>query len=135
MKYQLQLPAPPQVYQLTYPQPPSLGPDWGRITGAVVATGILTVLSGGLFSFFAPTIATWMGGAGLLGATATTGTTIATLKGVVLTNASLAAIGGGALITGGGGMATGAAVITKVGVASGAVVGTVGTINEINKTS
>jgi hypothetical protein len=68
----------------------------------------------------APVIATTLGAAGALGTTATTGTVIATLKGAILTKASLAAIGNGALIAGGGGMTGGTAVITTAGAAVGA---------------
>ena len=71
----------------------------------------------------APVIAASAGAAGLLGSTATTGTLISTLGGASLTNASLAAIGNGALIIGGGGMAGGTAVIGTAGAAAGAGAG------------
>lgn len=50
--------------------------------------------------------------------TASTGTAISALSGVAATNATLAALGGGALAAGGGGMALGATVL---GVATGGV--------------
>lgn len=89
-------------------------------TYLTVAVGVAT---GGVGLAFAPAIAAAAGGAGLLGATATTGTAISTLSGAALTNASLAALGGGALAAGGGGMAAGTVAVT---VGTG-VVGTVTT--------
>ena len=71
----------------------------------------------------APAIATAAGMAGLLGTTATTGATISMLWGCALTNASLAAIGNGALIIGGSGMVGGTTVITGAGAAVGAATG------------
>ena len=52
----------------------------------------------------AGTIATILGGTGVLGNTATTGVAISSLSGAAATNASLAALGGGALSAGGGGI-------------------------------
>ncbi len=71
----------------------------------------------------APVIAASLGAAGALGTTATTGTLISGLGGAALTNASLAAIGNGALVIGGAGMAGGTAVITGAGAAAGAATG------------
>ncbi len=84
----------------------------------------------------AGTIATVLGGTGVLGNTATTGVAIsslsgaaatnASLSGAAATNASLAALGGGALSVGGGGMALGTAVVAGTGAAvNGAVGGTI----------
>ncbi len=52
--------------------------------------------------------------AGIIGATASTGTAISGLSGAALTNATLAWIGGGTLASGGGGMAAGTALLTTV---------------------
>ncbi len=60
----------------------------------------------------APVLAATAGALGLLGATATTGVAISSLSGIALTNASLAAIGGGALSVGGAGISGGTAIIT-----------------------
>ena len=74
----------------------------------------------------AGTIATILGGTGVLGNTATTGVAISSLSGAAATNASLAALGGGALSVGGGGMALGTAVVAGTGAAvNGAVGGTI----------
>lgn len=83
---------------------------------------VATVATGGAALTIAGPIAATIGGAGLLGTTATTGLSIGTLSGVALTNASLAAIGGGALTVGGGGIAAGTTIIGAVGAATGAVV-------------
>ena len=85
------------------------------VGGAIIAAPIALAA--------APVIAASLGAVGILGTTATTGTVISGLSGVVLTNASLAAIGNGALIVGGGGMAGGIAVIGTAGAAAGAGVG------------
>ena len=71
----------------------------------------------------APVVAAAAGTAGLLGTTATAGTAISSLAGAALTNASLAAIGNGALVAGGAGIAGGTAVITGAGAAAGAATG------------
>ena len=71
----------------------------------------------------AGTIATVLGGTGVLGNTATTGVAISSLSGAAATNASLAALGGGALSVGGGGMALGTAVVAGTGAAVGSAVG------------
>ena len=52
--------------------------------------------------------------AGIIGATAGTGTAISGLSGAALTNATLAWIGGGTLASGGGGMAAGTAVLAGI---------------------
>jgi hypothetical protein len=87
------------------------------VSGAIIAAPLALVA--------APAIATSLGAAGLLGSTATTGTLISTLGGCTLTNASLAAIGNGAIIVGGGGMAGGTAVIGTAGAVAGASAGAV----------
>ncbi len=85
-----------------------------------LATGGMTAWSN------AGTIATVLGGTGVLGNTATTGIAISSLSGAAATNASLAALGGGALSVGGGGMALGTAVVAGTGAAvSGAIGGTI----------
>ena len=55
--------------------------------------------------------------------TASTGTAIASLSGVAATNATLAALGGGALAAGGGGMALGSAVLGGATLGVGLLVG------------
>lgn len=55
--------------------------------------------------------------------TASTGTAIASLSGVALTNATLAALGGGALAAGGGGMAAGTAALGAATLGVGLLVG------------
>lgn len=82
-----------------------------------LATGGMTAWSN------AGTIATVLGGTGVLGNTATTGVAISSLSGAAATNASLAALGGGALSVGGGGMALGTAVVAGTGAAVGSAVG------------
>lgn len=82
-----------------------------------LATGGMTAWSN------AGTIATMLGGTGVLGNTATTGVAISSLSGAAATNASLAALGGGALSVGGGGMALGTAVVAGTGAAVGSAVG------------
>ncbi len=84
-----------------------------------IAIAVATVASGGTALAFAGPIAATMGAAGWLGA-ASTGTAISTLYGVPLVNASLAALGGGALAAGGGGMAAGSAVVAATGTVLGA---------------
>ena len=85
-----------------------------------LATGGMTAWSN------AGTIATMLGGTGVLGNTATTGIAISSLSGAAATNASLAALGGGALSVGGGGMALGTAVVAGTGAAvNGAIGGTI----------
>ncbi len=55
--------------------------------------------------------------------TASTGTAIASLSGVAATNATLAALGGGALAAGGGGMALGSIVLGGVAAGVGILIG------------
>lgn len=55
--------------------------------------------------------------------TASTGTAIASLSGVAATNATLAALGGGAIAAGGGGMALGASVLGATTLGAGLLVG------------
>lgn len=55
--------------------------------------------------------------------TASTGTAIATLSGVAATNATLAALGGGALAAGGGGMALGSTILGAATLGAGIMVG------------
>ncbi len=55
--------------------------------------------------------------------TASTGTAIASLSGVAATNATLAALGGGALAAGGGGMALGSTILGAATLGAGIMVG------------
>lgn len=55
--------------------------------------------------------------------TASTGTAIASLSGVAATNATLAALGGGALAAGGGGMALGTTILGATTLGAGLLVG------------
>ncbi len=55
--------------------------------------------------------------------TASTGTAISTLSGAAATNATLAALGGGAISAGGGGMALGTAVLGGATLGVGLLVG------------
>lgn len=93
---------------------------------SLAAVGV-TVATGGLALAYAPAIAAAVGTTGILGATATTGTVISTLEGVALANASLAALGGGAVAVGGGGIAAGTTAVAVAGTVTGAVV-SVGTV-------
>jgi hypothetical protein len=86
----------------------------GKIGVGVVACGAVFCPAA---YFAAPSVASALGSAGLLGA-ASTGTAISSLSGAALTSASLAALGPG-------GMAGGAAVVTAVGGALGASKGAV----------
>ena len=93
-----------------------------------VATSMaVNLATGGMAAWSnAGTIATVLGGTGVLGNTATTGVAISSLSGAAATNASLAALGGGALSVGGGGMALGTAVVAGTGAAvNGAIGGTI----------
>lgn len=82
-------------------------------SAAISGVGILSgVAAGGAVAALAPTAA--MGIATTFG-TASTGTAIAALHGVVQTNAALAWLGGGALAAGGGGMAAGQALLALAG--------------------
>ncbi|MBC9786108.1 DUF726 domain-containing protein [Heliobacterium chlorum] len=91
------------------------------ITGCLIGGAIIFGLSAGAA---APTIATSLGSAGLLG-TASTGTAISSLYGAALTNASLAALGLGSISSGGFGVAGGIAFITATGAALGAKQGAI----------
>lgn len=55
--------------------------------------------------------------------TASTGTAISTLSGVAATNATLAALGGGSIAAGGGGMALGATILSGATLGAGLLVG------------
>ena len=90
-----------------------------------VATSlVLTAATGGAAAWAgAGTIAAALGSTGILGSTATTGTVISSLSGAAATNASLAALGGGALSVGGGGMAVGTAVVAGAGATAGGAAG------------
>ncbi len=79
------------------------------------------VLAGAGVAAFGPTAA--MGIATTFG-TASTGTAIATLSGIVQTNAALAWLGGGALAAGGGGMSAGTAFLAMAGPVGWAIGGT-----------
>lgn len=86
----------------------------GSVAGAGTAAGVGVAA-------FAPTaamaIATTFG-------TASTGTAISALSGAAATNAALAWLGGGALVAGGGGMATGNALLLLAGPVGWAIGGT-----------
>jgi len=84
------------------------------VVAATAATG------GAAFATAGP-IAAAIGGTGVLG-TAGSGAAISELTGIYLTNASLAALGGGTLAAGGAGMAGGTAVAATAGAAVGAAV-------------
>lgn len=90
-----------------------------------VATSLaVNLATGGMAAWSnAGTIATVLGGTGVLGNTATTGVAISSLSGAAATNASLAALGGGALSVGGGGIALGTAVVAGTGAAVGSAAG------------
>ena len=70
-------------------------------------------------------------------ATASTGTAISSLSGAAATNATLAWLGGGSLAAGGGGMATGSAVLGLIAAAPAAFIGgiTVAAVGSKQKTS
>lgn len=87
--------------------------------GLVAGVGVF----GPIYYFAAAPLASSLGAAGFLGATKTTGVAIALLSGAALQNASLAALGGGALAVGGVGMAGGAVFISAVGAGLGSVAG------------
>jgi len=89
--------------------------------GKAAAIVAVTVATGGAALAYAGPIAATLGSTGILG-TAGTGVAIDTLTGIYLTNASLAALGGGTLAAGGAGIAGGTMVITAAGAATGAVV-------------
>jgi len=78
------------------------------LTVAGVSTATSAALAGGTALTFATTIAGW------IGATASTGTAIASLSGIAATNATLAALGGGTLAAGGGGVAAGTVVLAGI---------------------
>ena len=63
--------------------------------------------------------------AGVIGATASTGTAISGLSGAAATNAALAWLGGGTIASGGGGIAAGAAIVETVAT-GGAVIAITG---------
>jgi len=89
----------------------------GRAAAVVAAT----VATGGVALAYAGPLAAALGSTGILG-TAGTGAAIDTLTGIYLTNASLAALGGGTLAAGGAGMAGGTMVVAAAGATTGAVV-------------
>ena len=82
-----------------------------KMVTTIVVTSVVTVATGGLASFFAPSIAVVLAGG-----------SVAHLSGAALINASLAFVGGGSLVAGGLGMAGGTAIITG----GGALLGMVG---------
>lgn len=84
---------------------------FGTLGGAVAGT------AGGFAAAGATTAAVMALG------TASTGTAIGTLSGVAATNATLAALGGGAVAAGGGGMALGSAVLGGATLGVGLLVG------------
>lgn len=83
----------------------------GSVKGAVAGT------AGGVAAAGATTSAVMALGV------ASTGTAISSLSGIAATNATLAALGGGALATGGGGMALGTAVLGGATLGVGLLVG------------
>lgn len=91
--------------------------EGGTVAGVGVASGVAVAA-------FAPTaamaIATTFG-------TASTGTAIAALSGAAATNATLAWIGGGALVAGGGGMVAGEALLA-LAIPGGLLIGGIGII-------
>lgn len=97
-------------------------------TASIVA---VTVVSGGVAYQCAPSIAGSIGKTGILG-NAGTGRAINTLNGPYLKRASLAALGGGTLASGGGGMVAGTTFVAYSGAAVGGVVAT-GVAAAINK--
>jgi hypothetical protein len=86
---------------------------------ALTSTAIVGAL-GAAAAMGTPALIT--GGVGLL-ASASTGTAIAGLHGVAATNAILAWLGGGAIATGGGGIAAGATVLSGITIGATAGVG------------
>ena len=95
------------------------------IAGAGAAVAVAAIAAGAAFAF-APAIATFMVGGAFEG-----------LKGVALTNASLAFIGGGSIAAGGMGMAGGTAIITgggaMLGLASSSAVSSIAMISLTQK--
>lgn len=90
----------------------------------ILALTAKDVLKGGTTSVTVGTLAGIASSAGITSlATASTGTAISTLSGAAATNASLAALGGGAKAVGGLGMAAGTAVTTALMIAPAIAVG------------
>lgn len=88
-----------------------------------MATAVLMgVATGGVAFAAAGPIAAVVGSTGALGA-ASTGTAIGSLQGAALTSASLAKLGGGAIVAGGAGMTGGTVTVAAAGVSAGAVGG------------
>ncbi len=83
------------------------------------------LISKGIFSAAATGMAAGYGAVGLVGlfGTASTGAAISGLAGAAATNATLAWFGGGALATGGGGMALGSVVLGGIAVGPALAVG------------
>ena len=77
--------------------------------------------AGGVVASTAPTAAMWV--ATTFG-TASTGTAISALSGAAASNAAIAWLGGGALATGGGGMAAGQALLALAGPVGWGIAGT-----------
>jgi hypothetical protein len=88
---------------------PTLRRIEGAAAAAVKTAGLGGVAGGAAASGTYAIVATY--------GSASTGTAIATLHGVALSNATLAALGGGSLATGGGGIALGTAVLGGIAVA------------------
>ena len=102
-------------------------------SAAISGVGILSgVAAGGAVAALAPTAA--MGIATTFG-TASTGTAIAALHGVVQTNAALAWLGGGALAAGGGGMAAGQALLALAGPIGWGISATATSVSLVSLTS
>ena len=102
---------------------------WNVIAGA--SSGVVVVASGAGTSSAvvtgASTALVWGG------ATTAGGTSIGTLSGAALTNATLAWFGGGSLAAGGGGVAAGTLVLSGVATAPAALVGGVALLHIGNK--
>lgn len=89
--------------------------------GAAVLIGGLSGAAAGTAGGFAAAGATTA--AVMAIGTASTGTAIASLSGIAATNATLAALGGGAIAAGGGGMALGSAILGGATLGVGLLVG------------
>lgn len=86
----------------------------GKIIGSAVGGGAIGLVTGEIIG---TAVSTMTAATGI----ASTGTAISTLHGAAATNATIAAIGGGALAAGGGGIAAGEAILTGIDVVSATV--------------
>jgi hypothetical protein len=116
-KTQLQTQEPP-VYNLTkfncehWATWMVTGRSYSTQVGAA-RNGSMTILGGGMVAL-GSSAGTVVTAASVLGLSASTGTAIGSLSGAAATNAALAWLGGGTLAAGGGGIATGAAIVGAV---------------------